>query len=232
MGTTEGLGKIYIYKLAVDNGGAPCVWNELLSLAICKPMIRSTAQSGATILGFAADSLKPEYPDNCLIYVARVTRRLKGEDYFSDEYAIRPDCIYSWNAPEFKWRPNAKYHSEDDLVHDLGEPDAYNRANVLLSEGIASFRYFRNRCPVEYRQRYPLLGGLVEALCRGHRVNFTPELENETRDFMQELFRLPVTRVETLVPETPCADGCTGDDDENNVVDCGNTIRVIGCKWQ
>jgi hypothetical protein len=32
------------YKLTADNGGAPCVRYGLLSLAICKPMIRKTAR--------------------------------------------------------------------------------------------------------------------------------------------------------------------------------------------
>jgi len=36
--------KIYFYKLTCDDGGAPCVQDGLLSLAICKPMIRSTAE--------------------------------------------------------------------------------------------------------------------------------------------------------------------------------------------
>ena len=37
---------IYVYKIVADIGGAPCVWNNLLSLAICKPMIRKTAAQG------------------------------------------------------------------------------------------------------------------------------------------------------------------------------------------
>jgi hypothetical protein len=31
--------RIYFYKLTADNGGAPCVEDGLLSLAICKPAI-------------------------------------------------------------------------------------------------------------------------------------------------------------------------------------------------
>lgn len=50
--------RIYFYKLVADNGGAPCVENGLLSLAICKPMIRKTAKEGDLILGFAGNSLK------------------------------------------------------------------------------------------------------------------------------------------------------------------------------
>ena len=38
--------RIYFYKLTTDNGGAPCVQDNLLSLAICKPMIRMAAQVG------------------------------------------------------------------------------------------------------------------------------------------------------------------------------------------
>ena len=48
---------IYFYKLTADNGGAPCVRYGLLSLAICKPMIRKTAKEGDLVFGFAANSL-------------------------------------------------------------------------------------------------------------------------------------------------------------------------------
>jgi len=37
---------IFMYKLTTDNGGAPCVENELLSLCICKPKIRMSAKVG------------------------------------------------------------------------------------------------------------------------------------------------------------------------------------------
>jgi hypothetical protein len=39
--------RVYFYKLVVDDGGAPCVQNGLLSLAICKPQIRKTASVAA-----------------------------------------------------------------------------------------------------------------------------------------------------------------------------------------
>jgi hypothetical protein len=43
---------IYVYKMVVDNGGAPCVTRKLLSLAICKPKIRKSAERGSLIFGF------------------------------------------------------------------------------------------------------------------------------------------------------------------------------------
>jgi hypothetical protein len=64
--------RIYFYKLIVDNGGAPCIRGGLLSLAICKPMIRSTAEPGDLIFGFAAGSLDR---NNRLIYIARITSK-------------------------------------------------------------------------------------------------------------------------------------------------------------
>ena len=71
--------KVCIYKLTVDDGGAPCVSDGILSLAICKPAIRSAAKRGNVILGFAANSL---YEDNCLVYAARVTENFDGKKYF------------------------------------------------------------------------------------------------------------------------------------------------------
>jgi len=49
------MSQIYFYKLTVDDGGAPCAERGLLSLAICKPMIRRTAQKGDLIFGFAGN---------------------------------------------------------------------------------------------------------------------------------------------------------------------------------
>ena len=71
--------RIYFYKMTTDNGGAPHVSDKLLSLAICKPMIRSTAKPGNLILGFAANSMNA---DNGLIYVAQVSEKLGGDEEF------------------------------------------------------------------------------------------------------------------------------------------------------
>ena len=80
------MANIYFYKLTSDDGGAPCVTGDLLSLAICKPMIRSTAEMGDLIFGFVADSL---HKDNRLIYVACVTRKLCEGKYYKDAGASR-----------------------------------------------------------------------------------------------------------------------------------------------
>ena len=51
---------IYIYKMVADNGGAPCVAAGLLSLAICKPMIRKSAAKGSLIFGFGGKAYLPD----------------------------------------------------------------------------------------------------------------------------------------------------------------------------
>ena len=78
--------RIYLYKLMNDDGGAPCVHDGLLTLAICKPMIRTAARIGDLIFGFAANrmSSSSRATDNHLIYVARVEKRLAGRDYYGD----------------------------------------------------------------------------------------------------------------------------------------------------
>ena len=63
--------EIYVYKIVVDSGGAPCVSRGLLSLAICKPKIRKTAGKNSFVFGFGGK----EYEER-LIYIARVTGRL------------------------------------------------------------------------------------------------------------------------------------------------------------
>jgi hypothetical protein len=210
--------KVYIYKMIVDAGGAPCVSEGILSLAICKPAIRSTAKGGNIILGFAANSL---YRKNCLVYVARVTRKLDGRKYFSkSKYAARPDCIYHWDGRHFEWNHDARFHSPSDLAHDVGRAPNYKRANVLLSETGGHFRYFAAKCPIDYKREYPHLKSLIEGLGRGHRVNFGLELREELRRFIKRLWATSSAYRDTAVPATLCRDKCGDSGEDFTTVDC------------
>lgn len=210
--------KVYIYKLTVDDGGAPCVRDGILSLAICKPAIRSTARRGHVILGFAANSLRE---DNRMIYAARVTKNLDGKQYFSESsrYAHRPDCIYRWDGHRFEWRTDSKFHSPSDMNHDLGEEPRYKRAHVPLSEGTDNFRYFSAACRIHYKKEYRRLATLVENLGQGYRVNFGSELQSELALFLKCLWAGPWKYRQTLIPRKPCPDKCdAGDNDFVGVV--------------
>jgi len=204
--------KVYIYKVTVDDGGAPCVHDGAWSLAICKPAIRATADEDNIILGFSGNNL---YEDNSLIYIAKVTKRLDGRKYFRDRYATRPDCIYEWDGRRFNRRVNAKFHSSPlDLAHDLGIHPIYKRANVLLSESKQNFRYFGETCPVEYKSKYPHLKTLIDGLGQGHRVNFKSELKQELRQFIEEVWRVRFRYHEPFIKEMPCRDSCSPADEE------------------
>ena len=167
--------KIYFYKLIVDDGGAPCVENGLLSLSICKPMIRLTAEDGNIIIGFAANSL---HADNRLIYVARVNEKLENGDYYRPgKYNARTDCIYEWRRGRFAQRAGARFHGSPwDLVHDLGEHPGYQRATTLLSW---EFCYFGASGSDAYKKAFPAVANAVKALGRGHRVHHDEKLLGE-----------------------------------------------------
>ena len=167
--------KIYFYKLTRDDGGAPCVRNRILSLAICKPFIRASAKVGDVIFGFAASSLSP---NNRLIYIARITGKLSnGEYYKTRRYQNRGDCIYEPAGDGFARRTDAKFHDgPENLVHDLGQAPRYERANVLLSD---DFRYFGDHGLADYKREFPRIKCAVGQLARGHRVHLSEVLRKE-----------------------------------------------------
>lgn len=159
--------RLFVYKLTSDTGAAPCVEGDVLTLAICKPMIRASAQVGDLLFGFAADSLSP---DNRLIYIARVT---DIEDHYYDDpaYSERPDRIYIRGEDgRFRIRSDARFHEEGaSIERDVGVFPEYDRARVLVSD---DYRYFgsSSASPLVDLGPYPAVRSLVRRLKQGHRV--------------------------------------------------------------
>jgi hypothetical protein len=199
--------QIYLYKLTADNGGAPCITGrKLLSLAICKPIIRTNASVGDLIFGFAAKSLSQ---DNRLIYIARVTQVIPDGSYYLDKrYAGRGDRIYKFEQGRFEWRPGSKQHGPSDLVHDLGTFPEYERACVLLS---GDFRYFGRAGTDEYKLRYPKVNAVVESLGRGYRVRHDPLLRKELLAMANWVFQSTERKVLGLPTSSPSPGVCHRD---------------------
>lgn len=131
-------GMIYVYKLICDNGGAPCIFRNLLSLSICKPHIRTSAQIGDWILGFGGKS-RPELCGR-LIYIAQVTAiEENGEYYARAQYRRRPDCIYQRISTGYAYVEGSHYHGPEDIEHDLGAKPHFDRARILLSNRFCYF---------------------------------------------------------------------------------------------
>jgi hypothetical protein len=85
-------GRLYVYKCVVDDGGAPCIDDDLLTLTICKPHIRSTAKKEDLIFAFGSNA---ESRANRLVYIAAVSRKVPRGSYFEgEEFKERSDCIY------------------------------------------------------------------------------------------------------------------------------------------
>lgn len=184
------MSKIIFYKLTNDGGRAPCVQRGLLSLAICKPKIRVSAEPGDFIFGFTANSLDP---NNRLLYIAKVTDKARRGDYFAlKKYAGRRDCIYKKCENRLEWKKGALYHSPSDLVHDLGSPPQYPKAEVLLSN---DFRYFGVNGTAEYKNHYPEIKRAFEALGRGHRVHHDEPLRFELETLISEEWRRTTKKV-------------------------------------
>ena len=165
--------KTYYYKLTIDNGGAPCVQDHLLSLAICKPTIRRCAQPGDWVVGFGANSFcvvsrqwpngRP-VPGNPLIFMARVTtKELDGTYYLDGNFSNRADCIYERQGTRFQRRNGALYHEAPErLQDDLGTHPNYPKSSALLSE---DFRYFSGGI-FDHELKFP---AIKQAFDRVHR---------------------------------------------------------------
>lgn len=174
----EKIEKIYFYKMTTDNGGAPCSYSSVLTLAICKPKIRSTARENDWIVGFGG-----KYLDERLIYVAQVSQKLDSGDYYKNEkYFKRPDCIYRWDPrrQKYYWLSGKKYHKDGtNLDHDLDN----GKALVLLS---INYTYFGNLGTNKYKAKYPEIKKHIEVLKQGHRVNHSKTLFDQLCMLIEE----------------------------------------------
>ena len=85
---------LYSYLVTTDNGSAPCVSDNLLSLAICKPTIRRCAQINDIIIGLCAKSMKLKNKSPQILYIARITSIVSLQNYYIN-YKSREDCIYA-----------------------------------------------------------------------------------------------------------------------------------------
>jgi len=201
--------RTYLYKLTSDRGGAPCATppleNEfpLLTLAICKPAIRRTAQPGDRILGITSHALanREGYPLASVIYAAIVEDGLDARDYFAptSPFGSRPDCIYEFhqqNGTAHHTGRSNLHRSPANLLKDLGRYPYYRNGRVLLSH---DFRYFGSRA-VKIPARLHLLNTAAESLGQGHRVYTESDPESREADALfRHLWKRPTAHTPATV---------------------------------
>ena len=145
----------------------------MLTLAICKPAIRRTAQPGDRILGITSHALANSdgYPLGSVIYAAIVGEGIEARDYFAPagQFATRPDCIYEFhqqNGTAAHTGRSRLHRGEQHILKDLGRYPFYKNGRVLLSY---EFRYFGLGAP-RIPARLHLLNAAAASLGQGHRV--------------------------------------------------------------
>ena len=121
----------YSYIMCYDDGAAPNAENNLLTLAICKPQIRRTAQAGDIVIAYNGSQLLKNTREKRIIYIAKITGSISMSDY-ATLYPQRSDSIYT---PSGRIKPNP-FHSENNIETDLGGK------NVILSR---DFIYFGDK---------------------------------------------------------------------------------------
>ena len=90
--------RIYLTKIG---GGAPCIKNGLLSLAICKPAIRRTAKKGDWVTMFASTKIAGKGVRDRLYCMFEVSDVITMQEY-GENHTNRMDCIYDQNLEHKK----------------------------------------------------------------------------------------------------------------------------------
>ena len=200
MAKSQALPRLYVYKLTTDNGGAPAVYRNKLSLAICKPKIRAVAQVGDWIVGVAGQGLLPSAP---LVYLMQVTEVSEdGTYYASKSFKTRPDAVYEWKRNKLAWKPGAAFHGPEDTLRDVGVGPRYEVARVLLSN---RYRYFGKAASPSYSAIAPLAHKMAQNIGRAYRVNHADAVYDAWMKVIHSAFKKPQGRATPLESkEEPC----------------------------
>lgn len=201
--------RIFVYKMTTDNGGAPCVMNSLLSLAICKPMIRRKAKVGDWIIGLGGKNL-----GEGIIYVAHVTCTAGGEYYQDRRFARRPDCIYHCRDGGLTRKKSAAYHENPaNVATDLGTGPEYRNARVLLSSDFLYFGKRKETLAEDFK-------AFADSIGRGHRVNHAPVRREALLSMIAALQQKHTGKKQIGEPHAqPDATACCSRDE--GVAECG-----------
>ena len=171
--------RTYLYKLTSDRGGAPCAppplsgAAPLLSLAICKPAVRRTAQPGDRILGLTSRVLENRdgYPPLSVIYAATVSEVLDATAYYApgSPHRTRPDCIYRYDAETGTLTHSGETGLHADPRHrrrDLGREGVFENGRILLCNDFT----YKGSAALVLDAQLTRLREMISALGQGHRV--------------------------------------------------------------
>jgi len=110
--------RILRYVLRHDTGMAPCIDNNLLTLATCKPKVRASAKPGDWVVGF-----RPcPSPHGLVVWAGRVALSIGVGDY-ERQYRGRSDAVYREKPGGGYRRLRPDYHpDEKEFLRDISSP--------------------------------------------------------------------------------------------------------------
>lgn len=128
------------YKMTHDNGFAPNVSDDILSIATCKPQIRRVCEIGEWIAGFSSKMLdNSQVGAEKLLYLAKVSEKISFAEFWDRFADKRPDKDKNGDNI-YKPKGSGKYEQIANSRHDKShETDDLSVDSVLLCD---EFYYF------------------------------------------------------------------------------------------
>jgi hypothetical protein len=146
--------RIIRYILQHDTGMAPCVDDGLVSLATCKPQIRTGAKRGEWVIGF-----RPGRASRGLVVWAGRVADIVGVGEYERQHRGRSDAVYRTKPDGGFKRLRPDYHpGEDEFRKDTSAP-------VLVFDRDATWYFGRQAQMLPEHLMHLAAGG------RGHRVS-------------------------------------------------------------
>lgn len=155
--------RLYSYIVATDKGFAPCVTKNLLTLACCKPKIRSTARPGDWVMGTTSKRKGP----GKMVFLARISEKVTFREYYNRVSLNRRDNIYRPNTTRGYVQVKTRDHGPRQKMTDLS-------ADAVLMSKAGDFVYYGGSAKTIPRRFANLI-----ALTQGHRR--IKELEQVSR---------------------------------------------------
>jgi hypothetical protein len=107
---------VYRYVIVTDNGLAPCIDDGLLTLCVCKPMIRLSANVNDWIIAFG--SKRTFGPERQLVYAAKITKKCPMVDYI-EIGKNRLDSLYELKDGELQHNGSSHHRKCSNQKNDL-----------------------------------------------------------------------------------------------------------------
>lgn len=217
--------EVYIYKVTADDGIAPCPQDGMLTLGVCKPAIRRTAEEGDYLVGIGSNI----WYERKLIYVAQIGPPIPGADYYAKDgpYWRRFDCIYKHlGGQNYVWlnRGGRRVHDPqkmpDQKNRDVGSCRSKPNAIILPSHRFVYFGQDRAGHSETIWQEFPEVLEKVWPLQQSHLVDHDPAFGTLARRFCESVLTRRWPNGPELDEPHDRPSSCTCHDNRRSVRDC------------